>query len=493
MHINQPVPNLFDRIPDKIFRPLGASEHSRRNWDLLIHVYNDFFAPESDPPDGEGWAQRRVTASIERFLQNWDDQHGIDQEEMGTPLNIRANLILDTLLESGWLTDERVGFNHYIIMKPTVQGLLELLHTFAEQRPVFISGHVQSIRNNLVQVQADPEANAMVFEIASRECLSLLKMLNTTRMRVREASEQLREEETPRVFLDKFFGDYISSLYIGDYHDLFSRHHPLTSRWHIIDMVNQIIDEPDTRVKLRSWYRKNHHFRNDEEADQKIEADASRFMALRDVDRLLTRLKDAVTRANDQALGYLEYQVRSQGDFDLWIDKTIRSITRAADSQPEEDLLLPLGWSQGKLLGEHSLKMPSIKPKKRKGAVIQKRELTPEAQARRWIRQIMKGNREVSEVTILNYIERHIPQGGSIESQSMMIESINDLCVFASFSRIGLVAERAQRNARIGIVRNNPFRNLNQKIEIELTGDHFENEYLVAPVVRIRRLKQGES
>lgn len=491
--MSQSSPNLFDRVPDKIFRPLGAIEHTRRNWDLLIHVYNDFFAPEADPPDGEGWAQRRVTASIERFLQNWDDQHGLDKSEMGTPLNVRANMVLDILLDCGWLTDDRVGFNHYIIMKPTVQNLLELLHTFAEQGPVFISGHVQSIRNNLVQVHADPDSNAVVFETAARECSSLLKMLNTTRMRVREASERLREEETPSVFLDKFFGDYISSLYIGDYHDLFSRHHPLTSRWHIIDMVSQIVDDHDTRGKLRVWYRKNHHCRNDEEADQKIDADTDRFFALRDVDRLLARLKDAVTRANDQALGYLEYQVRAQGDFDLWIDQTINAITRAADSQHDEHLMLPLGWSQGKLLSEDALKMPVTKPKKRKGAVIRKREMSPEAQARRLIRQIMKGNREISETTIINYIDRHIPRGGSIDSASMTVESINDLCVLASFSRIGLVAERSQRNSQIGIVRNHPFRDLNQKVEIELTGERFENEYLEAPAVRIRSVVKGAS
>jgi len=491
--MNQASSNLFDRVPSRIFRPLGATEHTRRNWDLLVHIYNDFFAPEADPPDGEGWAQRRVTASIERFLQNWDDQHGIDQSEMGTPLNVRANSVLDTLVESGWLTDDRVGFNHYIIMKPTVQGLLELLHTFAEQGPVFISGHIQSIRNNLVQVQADPESNAVVFETAARECTNLLKMLNTTRMRVREASERLRKEETTSIFLDKFFGDYISSLYIGDYHDLFSRHHPLTSRWHIIDMVTQIVDEPDTRAKLRAWYRKNHHCRNGEEADLKIDADTSRFLALRDVDKLLVRLKDAVTRANDQALGYLEYKVRSQGDFDLWIDQTINAITRAADSQRDEHLMMPIGWSQGKLLSEDSLKTPTTRPKKRKGAVIRKRELTPEAKARRLIRQIMKGNREISEDTVIKYIDRHMPPGGCIESGSMTVESINDLCVLASFSRLGLVAERTQRNVQIGIFRNHSFRYLNQRVEIELTGERFENEYLEAPAVRISRVEKGKS
>lgn len=483
------IANLFDRVPERVFRPLGAVDHTRRNWLLLSHLYNDFFAPEADPPDGEGWTQKRVTASIERFLQRWDDEHGADPEELGTPLNVRAHGALKMLTESEWLSVDRVGFTQFIIMRPTVQGLFELLKNFAEQGPEFIGGRVQSIRNNLVQVQADPEANAAVFQLAAKECSALLRMLNTTRMRVREASDYLRQQNTTHIFLERFFGEYISSLYIGDYSDLFSKNHPLTSRWEIIDLVSQISEETESRGKLRAWYRKNLRCRNDEEADYLIDADTSRVLALREVDRLLTRLKDAVTRANDQALGYLEYKVRSQGNFDLWIDQTLDALVRAADSQKEEDLLIAMGWSQGRLLSEAALKLPTVKPRKRKGAVIQKRQLSPEAQARRLVRQIMKGNREVSEAKILAYIDRHLPSGGVIESGSLVVESINDLCVLAAFSRLGLVAERALRNEKKGLVRDKLYRELGRYIEIELTGERFENQYLEAPSVRIRRLQ----
>ena len=482
--------NLFDRVPIRIFRPLGASEHARRNWSLLSHLYHDFFAPEADTPEGEGWTQKRVTASIERFLQRWDDIHGADPEEISTALNVRAHGALKFLMESDWLSPDRIGFTQFIIMRPSVQSLFELLNTFTEQGPEFISGRVQSIRNNLVQVQADPGTNAAVFQLAAKECTALLRMLNTTRMRVREASEHLRQQEATNIFLQRFFGDYISSLYIGDYADLFSRNHPLTSRWEIIDLVTQITDEPESRTKLRSWYRKNLRCRSDDEADQLIEDDASRVLALREVDRLLARLKDAVTRANDQALGYLEYKVRSQGNFDLWIDQTIDAVVRAGDSQYQETLSIPIGWSQGKLLSESALKQPTLKPKKRKGAIIKQRELTPEAQARRLVRKIMKGNREVSEEQIIDYVDRHISPGAVMDSSSMKIDSINDLCIFATFSHLGLVAERTKKNARDGIVRVRPYRELNQHIEIELTGERFENEYLEAPVVRIRRIRK---
>ena len=64
------------------------------------------------------------------------------------------------------------------------------LRAFAEQGPEFVGGRVQSIRNNLKQVHADPEKNASVFQLVAKECSNLLQMLNTTRMRVREANER---------------------------------------------------------------------------------------------------------------------------------------------------------------------------------------------------------------------------------------------------------------------------------------------------------------
>jgi len=484
--------NLFDRLPERIFRPLGAHEHARRNWSLLNHLYNDFFAPEADPPEGEGWTQKRMVASIERFLVRWDDKHEPNVKERGTPINVRSHDALSTFLDSGWLGIDRVGFTQFVIMRPTVQNLFELLKTFAEQGPEFIGGRVQSIRNNLQQVQADPERYAAVFQVAAKECSALLRMLNITRMRVREASEHLRAQESANIFLEKFFGDYISSLYIGDYSDLFSSNHPLASRWDIVDLASRITEEPGSREQLRRWYRKNLRCRSNEEADVLIENDTSRVMALREVDRLLSRLKDAVTRANDQALGYLEYKVRSQGNFDLKMDQVIKAVVRAGDSRPDDETLsIPTGWSQGRLFSEDALKKPNKKPLKRKNVVIQKRQLSPEARARRLVRQIMKGNREVSEARIIQYIDRHMELGEVLESSSMEVASINDLCILAVFSRLGLIADRTQRNTRAGIVRPKLFKELSRYIEVELTGERFENEYLEAPVVRIRRRKGG--
>jgi hypothetical protein len=51
------------------------------------------------------------------------------------------------------------------------------------------------------------------------------------------------------------------------------------------------------------------------------------------------------------------------------------------------------------------------------------------------------------------------------------------------------VAERALRNEQKGLVRDKLYRELGKHIEIELTGERFENKYLEAPSVKIRRIQ----
>lgn len=481
--------NLFDRIPERLFRPLGATDHVRRYWAMLCHLYDDFFAPGAAPPEGDGWSQRKVIASLELFLQRWEDRHGADGEESGAPLNIRASDSLRYLVETDWLAFDQVGFLQFVIMRPTVQSLFELLRNFSEQGPDFISGRVQSIRNNLRQVKADPRDNAAVFPVAAKECAAMLQMLNTTRMRVREASDHLRELDSTPAFLEHFFGDYIASLYIGDYADLFSRNHPLTARWDIIELVADITELPDSRAALRQWYQKNYRCKDQSAADQLIDRDTESVQALRKVDRLLSQLQDAVTRANDEALGYLNYQVRSQGDFSSWVGQAIDALVRANDAG-DGALSVPLGWSAGRLLSNEGLRLPAGKPKERTKAVIRKRALSPEQQVRRYLRQIMRGNREVSDERILRYIDRHLPQEGSVTTSELAVASINDLCILASFSRLGLLAVRAEARAQGKPGRHRPLTVAGGRIVIEPTGRRFGNAYLEAPEVRIHRINQ---
>lgn len=486
--------NLFDRVPAPLFRPLGSSVRARKNWAMLEHLYSEFFSPHAVPPEGEGFTQRTICESLEMFLFEWGEANGPDEpddadqsDDATLDLGERATSAFNRLEKAGWLRRERIGFMKYVFMPPTVQGLFERLQQFADQGPEFIGGRVRAVHNNLKLVRSDPTTNAEVFQLAATECSNLLRMLNTTRMRVREARDLLREEKKTAEFLSHYFSDYIQRLYIGDFTTLFSNNHPLASRWQIIELTLEMLDDPPARRALRAWYRANLRHASDEAADAAIEEDASRIYALQSVEPLLRRLKIEVSRVNDQVLGYLNYQLRSQGDVESWVKQAARAIVLSEASAPEKELTIPLGWSCGRLFSEEDLKGPLPAQRKRKGARIQKRELSVEAQVRRLIRQIIFNNRKVSDKVVLAYIDKHLPESGVLESAQMPIETINELCVVASFTRLGIIADRQARNAARGIRRPHALKPLHAHLEIELTGERFSNKYMDAPAVRIRR------
>ena len=483
--------NLFKRIPEQLFRPLSANEHTIRNWALITHLYDDFFAPEAEQLDTDGWTQKTVISSIETFLIRWCDENQLDNNNEKVALNIQANGIFRVLLSSGWLSMTRIGFVQYVVMRPTVQSLFELLTTFAEQGPEFVSGRIQSIRNNLIQVESDPMENAAVFQVAAKECSALLKMLNTTQMRVREASEHLQKLDDANLYLDKFFGEYISSLYIGDYSQLFSSNHPLSFRWAIIELVQKISADVSIKKILLKWYKINFKCKNNERAENLFQSDVSRVVALQDVEKLLQRLKNAVTKANDQALGYFEYKVRSMGDFENSIENTIKALSRLDQIDIGKEIKLPIGWSQGPLFSQDALKPPSSKPKISRKIKIKNNKPSPSDQLKRIVRQIIRGNRKVSRKRVLAYIDRHLPDGGELHSSSMKVESINDLCILASMTRLAIVARHEKHNHQYEFSNVKSKSDIDSNTRITVTDDVYENEYISAPAVIITRKNQG--
>src|SRR5690606_9835604 len=133
------------RLPDTLFRPLAA-QNRRLYWDLLLHLYEEFFGADAPPPPEDGWLFRAVTAEIERFVSTraWVQA---DDEDVAEGSGSRASVVLRTLLESGWIQEERIGVRSFLAMHPTVQKFLELLKQFAEEGPQFIGGKVQLIVN----------------------------------------------------------------------------------------------------------------------------------------------------------------------------------------------------------------------------------------------------------------------------------------------------------------------------------------------------------
>jgi hypothetical protein len=187
--------HLFDRVPAGIFGPL-TGRNSRRTWTLLVRLAENYFSPDSVPPYPDGYLHEQITKEIERFLldSGWDEE----DPDLATPLNVQANLILARLVESGWLSEDRVGARKFVTMRPVVSRFFEALQQFAVEGPQLVSGNILVIHSALKEVANSPRANAPAFIEAARTCVRLINSLNATTLRTRDLMKELTLEQDRR-------------------------------------------------------------------------------------------------------------------------------------------------------------------------------------------------------------------------------------------------------------------------------------------------------
>lgn len=480
---------LFDRIPETLLRTLGGTQ-PRFHWALLHHIYTGFFAPEAPVPQGDGWLHRHLSASVEEFLRRWDQTNPPDVRtgDPTTPPGMRAATYLAQYKDHGWLAEERVGYARYVVMRPTVQSLFELLKGFAEAGPEFIGGRIQVIRSMVHETHRSPATSAAGFHTAARECSALLRMLNTLRLRIKEASEWIRKEQEASAFVQGFFEEYIGRLYVGDYREMFARNHPLHHRWEIVELTDDLRDDPEKYSQLLAWYTANMRVANPADARLRLDEDFDRFAALSQVDELLERLKLTVSRANDEALGYLRYRMRTPGAVEAHIERTIDAINRTAQSREGGPApFFTLGWSGGLLFSEHNIRLRDSAPRKRLGSPIVPRVVSPEVRARRWIRKLMRDNRTVSPQQIGDYLDALLAERNLVTTHDLRIQSIKDLCIFAALTRLAMIATRLERGdgARRWARSRHPFAPLLERYRVRMTGSRYVGTYFDTPEFHI--------
>ncbi len=473
--------SLFERLPENLFGPLAAPSKAFY-WDLLLRLYDHYFGPESSPPDGYGYLQRTITSEIERFIldREWSPDADI---EPNTPINIRANIAYRSLINAGWLREDVVGVKHYVSMAMMVQRFLEQLRQFAEEGPQVIGGKVQLIHNQLEQVLSDPARQASGFHEAALQARELVATLSATTMRVRDAIDLLKRQETTAAFVRSFFDHYISQLFIRDYHELRTANHPLRHRGRIIEIALMLRDDPNKREAMIGYYRSAMRCTSDEEAAVKFEADVSRFLMFSDIDRHLDRLNESVDRATAQSMAFLTYKLRTQDRLDRLLSI---SIERLKNASPEAETAMPM--MPGHLLSESRLPPYQKRVGPMARAPIKKAVLTIEQRAQMQLKRIMKLNREVTPAQVEAFMEKHLGGGYRVSSDDIKIESIHDLCLFVHVMRLSVIGRRYGSEGRKAHPMLRPLKDYRFEI---VSNEITENEYLSVPKFVVTRRTVG--
>jgi len=474
--------SLFDRLPADLFGPL-SSPNRRLYWDLLLRLQDQFFGPNAElATASEGYRHRTITLEIEAFLRETGGWVEDEDDPPGTPLNVLANNIKNRLVSAGWLREERPGVRVFIDMPTSVQKFLELLRQFAEEGPQFVGGKVQSIYNNLLAATKDPAAQAGALNEAAKDSRQLVASLGTIRSRVREVSMALATEESTRGFVRAFFDDYITKIYIADYHELRTENHPLRHRRWIVNTARELRDGPQ-REQFVQAYRTTLRMPDDEHASAQFEEDIKRLLLFERIDALLDALNDAVSAAIQRALANIDYKLRTRDHFDRMLDKAIEAVL-AADAQ---GIPLEVPFAAGPMFAEARLMAPAEPSKPRERVRIRRPTMTLEQRAELFLRRAMHQHREVTPKKVAAYLDRELAGDAVATSDGLAIRSIDDLCTFM------VVASYAYYAAHAGERRRDlpAFRSLRDYEIVADVAALTENEFLRLPRFSIRRRERG--
>lgn len=471
---------LFDRLPAELFRPL-ASENRERMWELLVRLHDVFFGPDAALPPEDGYSHRTITLEIERHLltsPTWSEE---GDGPTDNTLPGRANQYLNRLIDSGWLRQERIGARDFIVMPPVVQKVLELLQQFAEEGAPMVGGKVQVIYNNLVALEANPEEQARVLPEAAKEARALLASLSGIGVRVREVMERLAKEESAGKFVAAFFRDYISELYIRDYHDMRTHNHPLRHRHDIVRIAYRLRDEPALRQIMISAYEKLFRGRPGTDAQALFERDILRLLKFQDIQLYLDRVDDSVNRATRHALSYLRYKLRSHDRIEAVIANTIAALT-AVERPHDAPVATP--FAPGPLFSQERLRPPRRAIEEIRPPAMRRQALTPEQRARAELWREMTRARQVTRMQVRDYARRHLPLNTRVRADALPVDHVSDLVMFMAFSRASFLTQTLSPAA----LRHVPLMATLQGLVFRLEpGEMSENAFIRVPRFDVER------
>lgn len=470
---------LFARLPEKLFSPL-ASSNRKQYWTLLCALHRKRFGADAPLAPPDGFALRELTRDLEELLYQMDaweseeseggEQHdegeraefkaegtnaGENESASGTSLNIRANMVLQRLVDSGWLRIDRHGLDRRISMAPSVTHFLSNLIHFAETGPLFVAGKIRSIEANIKLVMDGGEGDSL--QEAAEQTRNLLEHVRSTGTNVRDLMETLTPELTTAQYARTFFTSYVEEIFIGDYKTLRTKDHPLSRRMQILEQVERLAVSDVLKERLLAWYRTHRASGDVERAKKLLDKDLDRLRDLSRIDEYLDRLDSEIRRANRRALAFLDYRIRALRPLDTLIDAAIAAALMASDNTQGA------GGKAGEILAQFApgvmvkpemLAEPRQQRARAPADTLRRTQPSPIDLARIRIMMQAREARAITAPKLAEFIERQQANSADVlTSDDFRIETVSDLCALQSLMSLSMAmnsnSKRLRDNARI--------------------------------------------
>ena len=248
--------NLFNKLPENIFKPLALSRR-RLNWHILLRLHDRFF--ESELHESEyGHPKSDIVSLIQLEIEShptlWVLDEG-DDSEPDTSANVRANQLCNKLIEWGWLHEERHAYQPWLSMPNSSANLLGSLIEICEGRPLVVTGNLKKMRISIDAVINDPSGQADTMHELTKDAVRFSRHLNSIRGSIKELYDKIHGQHLASDVIRDFFDDFIRQILIKDYATIKTSDHPLHLRSYLLDAVNLHLRSPSSMQQLLGGYQ----------------------------------------------------------------------------------------------------------------------------------------------------------------------------------------------------------------------------------------------
>lgn len=398
-------------------------------------MFFDEDAPDVYPTKDS--VQQEIEERLARMARlEWVDEEDDDSSTINT-VTLSAR-ILRRLLLTGWLDEDRDGYDKpFLTMPPAVALLLRSLIEIQQDQKTHYGGTVLNILTLVESAIANPEERAINIHSAMLETKRFSMHLNAMFYGLRTIQQYIFASRAPQDILRTFFEDFVDKILIADWKTLKTRNNPFRFRTQIIRILSELQHDHIKKAEIAKGYQDQFSF-GDKEAEHKLDLHIdSMIKVFTSIDRILARIEAHRTKLEVRVTDTIRYMDTSNPGV---IDRIVALAGELALVDEQDagavERIVPKGLSAIAPLDGRSVQAPRKQRIAVESQPLLSRTVSIEKVAERVAVRNFIMRRMISPKRIMDYLERCMKDRRTMSAEEFTIETVEDYVAFTAIRRL---------------------------------------------------------
>lgn len=430
--------DLFEHLPEKIFRPL-ANKTARFNAALLLHLHDHVFSTIGETP-----ARHVVLAEIADFMNRYEgsDLGELEDVEIDPSTErsfrreargqaIRHYYRFYDLVQSGWFVELRDRYRKLVDLSPEGRLLLREFKRIATGDRRSYGGEVLKVLGQLNTAIDDPDGKSECISTAwsfAQDFAHHLRSMAATMRRLEE--EILSQRELRRIFRS-FFDEFVSQYLIADYKTLYTTNNPFRFHHEVIEKTQAIMGNSLLLSRLSQAYVSEGRAEDLQQAENIVLREVDEVYRIFDtIQQHLDIIQQTQFRIERRIHTIIRYMDRFESGSIERVTRAMRALGATSLDMSAEVPLEPMMLLSTPLLGGDVLAVPPQPRAPVERTRYRQPERDPAQDAYTRDKRLYLKRIALSSAQIQEFLDRHLAGRQVIRGGEIPIETVDDFIVF---------------------------------------------------------------